>query len=141
MGHEQQQQQRLLRNPRRKDLKAPKKISLLPLPPRAPELNPKKISGNSCGRRTRCAAGSPRSDDESKCRQRQAADGERADPRDPAPTLASELPPHSIPAGRAQLCDRSEILAQVEAEFIWERSSLFGKVAGSPISSGIASFC
>ena len=33
-----------------KDLKAPKNISLLPLPPRAPELNSKKIFVNSCGR-------------------------------------------------------------------------------------------
>ena len=34
-----------------KDLKAPKNISLLPLPPRAPELRPsKKTSGSSCGR-------------------------------------------------------------------------------------------
>ena len=75
-----------------------------------------------------------RSDDEFKCRQRQAADGERADPRDPAPTLASELPPHSIPAGRARLCDRSEILAQVEAGVcLGEVEFVSGKVAGSPV--------
>src|SRR6516164_6794968 len=33
-----------------KALKVPNNISLLQLPPRAPELNAKKISGNSCGR-------------------------------------------------------------------------------------------
>ena len=33
-----------------KDLKTPKNISLLRLPPRAPELDRKKISGNSCAR-------------------------------------------------------------------------------------------
>ena len=33
-----------------KDLKAPKNISLLPLPPRAPELDPSRTSGSSCGR-------------------------------------------------------------------------------------------
>ena len=33
-----------------KDLKIPTNLSLLPLPPRAPELNPKKTSGSSCDR-------------------------------------------------------------------------------------------
>ena len=48
-------------------------------------------------------------------RQRQAADGERTDPRDPAPTLASELPPHSIPAAPRPPCGNATGIAGAAA--------------------------